>query len=145
MIAQCSEGALVEFAYVSQVDKSLPPAALSRLERQCWAHNVRAGITGEVRLEDGTFTQVLEGRWPEVMALASRILTDTRHTSISILAFGPIEKRRFASWSASGLSLDTAPEPMAEGPVPNVLQLHARPAALAALATPLTVQAQSHR
>lgn len=123
MVSRCSDGVLVEFAYVSSVEAGLPPAALARLERQCWAHNMRSGITGEMRLEDGVISQTVEGHWSEVMSLASRILTDTRHTSISIRSFKPIEQRRYASWKTFGLNLQDASEVIAGADLTNVRRL----------------------
>lgn len=109
MPVPCSPTSLVEFSYASKAILRLPPAALARLERQCWAHNIRAGLTGELRYARGRFKQTLEGPWAEIMTLASRILTDPRHTEISIRAFRPIQSRRFAHWTARGLAHRTAP------------------------------------
>ena len=67
---------LVEFAFESQVADDLTPASFARLARQSWSSNVRAGLTGELRLQDGRFVQVVEGRCADVLRLAARILAD---------------------------------------------------------------------
>jgi len=103
MPISCSPTSLVEFAYTSKAASALPASVLSRLARQCWAHNVRAGLTGELRHDRGEFHQILEGPWAEIMTLAARILTDPRHTAIAIRSFRAIEARRFESWTVHGL------------------------------------------
>jgi hypothetical protein len=102
MVVPHSATSLVEFVYVSRMSRNLPRAALARLERQCWANNMRARVTGELRLEANDFSQIIEGPWSDIMNLASRILTDPRHDSISIHSFRPIEVRRFSTWTSHG-------------------------------------------
>ena len=53
---------------------------------------------------------MVEGPCGVVLPLASRILADPRHTAIRITAFGPLETRRFASWSARGFDFIDDPE-----------------------------------
>ena len=122
---------LVEFAFESEASEDLTPESVARLARQTWSGNVRAGLTGELRLQDGRFVQVVEGRCADVLRLAARILTDPRHRAVRILAFRALSARRHASWTVTGLDLLAAP---AEGPQPtpaNLRFLQARAAARA--------------
>ena len=103
-----AHGELVEFAFESRAASDLPDAALLRLARQTWIFNARMGLSGEMRLQDGRFLQVVEGRCDIVQALAARILADPRHGSIRIGAFRRLERRRFSGWSLSGLDIEMA-------------------------------------
>ncbi len=96
--------ALVEFRFTSRLACGLPEAVLIRLEREAMRFNRLHGLTGEMRLVGRTLRQVVEGSWPVVMPLAARILTDQRHTAISISAFRPIKARRFGDWTAVGFN-----------------------------------------
>lgn len=98
---------LLEFSFESTVS-DLPEAALQRLARRSAAFNVRMGLTGRLRLEDGRFIQSLEGRAAVLLPLAGRILADPRHGSIRVTAFGSIGARRFADWSAEGFQWSLA-------------------------------------
>lgn len=100
---------LVEFAFVSRVAADLCEAGVLRLARQTWRHNTEAGLTGTMRLEDGEISQVVEGSVEVVLPLASRILADSRHGSIRVLAFGPIAARRYEGWRVDGLAAPMAP------------------------------------
>ncbi len=112
---------LVEFAYVSEATAQLPPSALLRLELQARRFNVENELTGELRFDGRSFSQVLEGCWSAIMPLSARILTDRRHGSISITAFRPIHARRFACWSAIGFGVGEAAS-MRSGSVPANLR-----------------------
>ena len=96
---------LVEFAFESQAAEDLTPEIVARLARQSWSSNVRAGLTGELRLQDGRFVQVVEGRCADVLRLAARILADSRHRAIRILAFRALPARRYAAWTVQGFDL----------------------------------------
>jgi hypothetical protein len=98
-------GDLIEFAFESQVADDLTSDGFARLVRQSWSFNVRTGLTGELRLQDGRFVQILEGRCATILELAARILSDHRHGGIRILAFRALPVRRFAAWTVSGFDL----------------------------------------
>lgn len=93
---------LVSLRFVSRPAESLSPAALGLIVRQAWAHNARAGITGEIVLRDGMFHQTLEGDFSDLVPLASRILSDPRHHQISIECFCAIPARTHETWQSSG-------------------------------------------
>jgi hypothetical protein len=105
-----AESDLVEFAFESQAVHHCPLDA-ARLARQSWSSNVRAGLTGELRLRDGRYSQVVEGPCAEVLTLAARILADPRHASIRILALRALPARRHAAWVVSGFDLGVTQPP----------------------------------
>src|SRR6478672_9564489 len=90
--------ALVEFVFESRASADLTRGALLALARQAWSFNTRMGLTGEMRLEDRRFVQVIEGPCSVVQSLAARILGDGRHGSIHIRALCRLEARRFSGW-----------------------------------------------
>jgi hypothetical protein len=109
-------GDLVQLAFTSVAPPHLPPAVFQRIARQASATNLRLGLTGELRLEAGRFSLVLEGRSARLMPLAGRIFADPRHRAIRVDAFGGIERRRFADWRTLGFDLHPAEAP--QGTVP---------------------------
>ena len=125
---------LVEFSFQSRAVDDLTPAGASRLARQSWSSNLRAGLTGELRLEGGHFFQVVEGPAGEVLKLAARILTDPRHAAIRVLAFRALPARRHAAWTVSGFDLGLTEITGLTGPRPlpaNLRFFEARAAARA--------------
>ncbi len=71
-------------------------------------NNPRVDVTGALMFNAGCFAQVLEGPEAAVTNTFERIQQDERHGTVSVLSFGPVEKRAFDRWSmgfvgASGL------------------------------------------
>jgi hypothetical protein len=124
-------GDLIEFAFESEPAEELTPEVLTRLARQSWSNNVRAGLTGELRLEDGRFVQVVEGRCAEILRLAARIIADSRHGAIRILAFRALSARRHTAWTVKGFDFAAAPEGAPRATPANLSFLQARAAARA--------------
>ena len=62
-------------------------------------NNARVGVTGALMFNSGCFGQVLEGPQDAVEATFERIQQDERHGDVSLLAFGPVGGRAFATWS----------------------------------------------
>ena len=102
MSFECDDSSLMALKFVSTPDATLSSTALNLVVCQAWAHNMRAGITGEIALRDGMFHQVLEGSFDELVPLASRILSDPRHHHITIDHFGSIPARMHRSWACIG-------------------------------------------
>ncbi len=99
----------MEFSFVSKVRANLPSAVFLRLARQIWSFNNRTGLTGELRLQGGSFVQVVEGPCDIVQPLAARILADPRHGSIRIGAFRELAARRYLTWTSHGFEADGLP------------------------------------
>ena len=127
MFNQESCADLMEFAYDSRVAAALPPAACLRLARRAWSFNRRMGLTGHLSLRDGRFLQVIEGPSEVVLPLAARILADRRHGSLTISAFGALDRRRYADWSMDGFEMDPLVETLAR--LPEIVCFDARSAA----------------
>jgi hypothetical protein len=112
---------LVELSFESEVvADGLPPAALSRLARQCWSFNTRMRVTGELEYCDGRFRAVLEGACAIVQPLAARIFCDRRHGLIRIVAFRPLAARRHQRWALTGFDLEDVLLGHDEQSAPNV-------------------------
>ena len=124
-------GDLVEFAFESEDAEDVTPAVAARLARQTWSSNVRLGLTGELRLEDGRFTQVVEGRCVDVLRLVARILADSRHGAIRVTAFRALAARRHTAWTVSGFDLGAVPDATPLPTAANLRFLQARAAAQA--------------
>lgn len=126
---------LIEFSFRSRLAPQ-SPAELVLLARRSWRANLRAGITGAMRLKADRIDQTLEGPRDAVLALAARILTDRRHAEIAVRAFGPIGGRRFADWRVEGfegLDADDPPGAAPRAPFDTAARQAAAAAALAAL------------
>jgi Sensors of blue-light using FAD len=90
---------LVRLMYVSRAAKAVDADELHTLLKQCRAHNPKAGITGVLCFADGIFLQVLEGSRTAVNRLYNRIVADTRHHDVELLAYEEIDQRRFSGWA----------------------------------------------
>ncbi len=64
--------------------------------------NARMDLTGALRLEDGWFHQVVEGRPEVILPLAGRIIADRRHEAIRVKSFGRCDVRAFEGWTVEG-------------------------------------------
>lgn len=99
--------------YVSSARTLLDPAALRELLAQARANNARDEITGMLLYRDGNFMQTVEGAAEAVAGLHARLALDGRHTGMSVLLSGELERRRFEGWSmgfrdlGDGVAADT--------------------------------------
>ncbi len=93
---------LLEFSFESRVAPDIPDAALHRLARLSAAYNGRMGLTGCLRFDGGRISQTIEGLPALLLPLAGRILADTRHREIRVIAFRA-SVRRFRDWTTVGL------------------------------------------
>jgi hypothetical protein len=105
---------LAEFSFESEATAGLPAAVFLRLGRRASLYNVRAGVTGRLRLQDGRFAGLLEGRCSVILPLAARIMADGRHGAIRTTAFGALDARRFADWAVGGFELEGTEAALAE-------------------------------
>lgn len=90
---------LVRLMYASRAVPAVDAEELQSLLRQCRTGNAKHGITGVLCFADRVFLQVLEGSRSAVNRLYQRIVTDTRHTDVELLAYDEIDERRFAGWA----------------------------------------------
>ncbi len=81
--------------YVSSAVRLLSDEELKELLRLSRINNARLGVTGMLLYDRGNFIQMLEGPGVNVDALYERIRADPRHTRITTLLQGPLEKRQF--------------------------------------------------
>lgn len=73
--------------------------ALSDLVSQARRNNERDAITGALLVFGDRIVQVLEGDRHAVLDAFSRITADRRHRDVTVLHFGRMPARRFASWN----------------------------------------------
>lgn len=90
---------LYQIQYTSACVEGLTEAQLLRLVIRFRIANNEIGITGILVYNEGVFFQIIEGEKDDVIALYSRILTDTRHTNIVKLIEAPLAERTFKKWS----------------------------------------------
>lgn len=92
--------ALIHCIYSSAAtDENLPKESLEEILEQSRENNARAGITGMLLYEGGSFFQVLEGEDTTVEATYQRIEQDPRHDRVTKLISEPIEDRAFGEWT----------------------------------------------
>ena len=94
---------LFQLVYYSRNRLGGTPEALSEAINQILsksrANNEAVDVSGALMFNAGCFGQVLEGPRGAIEQTFERIQQDPRHGDVSVLAFGPIEKRSFARWS----------------------------------------------
>jgi hypothetical protein len=91
---------LYHLIYESQATRPFSEAELANLLQQARRFNEANGITGLLLYTpDGYFLQVLEGSVEAVHNLYFlHIARDSRHHSLTLLAGGTLNHRRFADW-----------------------------------------------
>lgn len=97
---------LYEVLYVSTLAPDEPLSVVSAIAAAARAKNQRLGLTGLLVFDGMRFCQQLEGDQKEVMALLERIREDRRHTAVEILHHGPLQARRFKSFSLAYAPID---------------------------------------
>jgi hypothetical protein len=76
----------------------MPNEDLRELVQQSARRNKEAGITGLLLLSGGAFLQVLEGPSKAVNQLFGRIMRDSRHQDVELIAFEQIGPVYFDDW-----------------------------------------------
>ncbi|WP_369038547.1 BLUF domain-containing protein [Stenotrophomonas maltophilia] len=87
------------YAYVSTAMEGLDLSALDALLADATAFNRMAGVTGVLMFDGSRFLQYIEGPRDGLASVQARIVNARRHGSITPLAAGPIESRRFPRWT----------------------------------------------
>lgn len=101
-------GQFFQIVYTSTASVSFSRVELMALLKGSFERNTRAGITGLLLYQDGSFMQVLEGEEPVVKALFAKICRDPRHHSIIPLIREQIEERNFPGSAMAFRDLDAS-------------------------------------
>jgi len=70
---------------------------------------------GMLSKADGRFMQVIEGSKKEIDFIFDRIKQDKRHHHITVLHYGPVQKRDFDTWQMGFELLNIAPGEQVKG------------------------------
>lgn len=89
---------MVRLMYVSKVEEDFDPSELDDILRDARERNTREDMTGLLFFTTSHFVQYIEGDSKAVNELYRDLMSDTRHTDLSLLVYGSIDKRMFASW-----------------------------------------------
>ena len=87
------------YASESRLVEANRQVELDRIIQSARRLNARNEITGFLLATTGAFAQVLEGDRATVAETYGRIVADSRHGAIRLLAEHPIGERRFPRWS----------------------------------------------
>lgn len=101
-------GLLFQIVYTSTATKSFGGSELKELLKGSVQRNTRAGITGLLLYNDGTFMQALEGEERVVVALFAKISRDPRHHHVIPLIHQPITERDFPNSAMAFRDLNSA-------------------------------------
>lgn len=88
-----------EIIYVSTLAADAPIRVVADIAAKSRCTNRRLEITGLLVFDGLHFCQQLEGGAQELTTLMTRIHKDPRHTNVAVLHHGPLDKRRFWSFS----------------------------------------------
>jgi hypothetical protein len=97
---------LVRLLYTSRAAGQADAATVGAILQQSRRHNPPAGITGVLCHSERLFLQVLEGGREQVNRLYARIMTDPRHTDVTLLHYDEINERRYVGWTMGQANLD---------------------------------------
>ena len=97
---------LISLIYASRATECFPEHEIPDLLQQVRIANAKQEITGMLLYICGSFLQVLEGRPEMVDAVFSKILTDKRHTEVTLIARESIPERAFEGWTMMHKTLD---------------------------------------
>jgi hypothetical protein len=85
--------------YISTSVRLFSDYDLAEMLEQSRLNNTKAGITGVLLYNKGTFFQVLEGEEDQVNSTFEKIKADPRHHNIIKMKSGNITERNFSDWS----------------------------------------------
>jgi hypothetical protein len=95
----------IQLLYVSRPLGPQTTTVTASILATAQAHNKLHGISGVLCQGRGLYLQLLEGERAAVNQLYARIVADTRHTDVELLALEEISQRRFADWSMAHVQL----------------------------------------
>ena len=97
---------LISLIYASRSTESFHEHEIPDLLQQVRIANAKQQITGMLLYIHGAFLQVLEGPPEMVDSVFSKLLTDTRHTQLRLIAREPLSERAFEGWTMMHKTLD---------------------------------------
>ena len=99
---------LVSLLYASRTESEIDEALVTSILEQSRTYNLEHGITGILCAYSpgSVFLQLLEGSRSAVNRLYANIVRDPRHTDVTVLHYGEIQERRFASWRMGRVNLN---------------------------------------
>jgi hypothetical protein len=96
---------LVRCLYASRIVGEVNEPLMTGILAQSRRNNVTAGVTGLLCFTSDVFVQVLEGGRGEVSKLLARIMTDNRHSDVTVLLYEEIAERAFNGWTMGKVNL----------------------------------------
>ena len=96
---------LVRLLYASHAAEKIDCAAVQDIMQQSHAHNPHNGITGILCHSDKLYMQVLEGGRDVINKLYAKILSDPRHTDVTLLHYEEISERHYSGWTMGQANL----------------------------------------
>jgi hypothetical protein len=90
---------LVRLIYASRRSANLNADDLVAIQHRSQVNNPKLGITGLLCGSPTVFLQALEGGRDPINSLYKRIVVDSRHSEVTLLAYQEIDQRRFAGWA----------------------------------------------
>ena len=94
---------LVRCLYASRATAAITDKAVRPIIDVSRRNNQAAGITGLLCADDRNYVQILEGGREQVSALFKRIMTDNRHSDVTLLSFAEIDTRHYGQWAMARL------------------------------------------
>ena len=88
-----------EIIYVSTLAADEPLRAVADIAAKSRSTNRRLNITGLLVFDGMNFCQQLEGSEQAIAGVMARIHEDPRHTQVTVVHQGPLDKRRFWNFS----------------------------------------------
>ena len=98
---------LKTLTYTSWARAGLRPDEVDTILSSAKINNPLDGITGVLIFNGTAFMQILEGSEEAIDGLTSRLVSDPRHSNMSIRDRRLIETRSFPNWSMAYLRLET--------------------------------------
>jgi hypothetical protein len=97
---------LIHCIYASTATSTFSESDLPALLTHARAANAQRDITGMLLYIDGGFFQVLEGDAAAIDQVYPRILSDPRHSRITLIIREPIAARAFSEWTMGFCTVD---------------------------------------
>lgn len=90
---------------------NIEPTNVDAIQKKASKKNSEVDVSGVLISVRGVFIQILEGDPADIEPVFERICCDFRHSKVSLLEFGPAERRHFGEWSMVSVDDVTAADP----------------------------------